>query len=667
VAIERMKKIAALVPAGELDGFAAWLHGRSVLHVTEVGPEPVVAAGLAPPEGPRPAHRAVERASENIAALEQVLAFCEEWGGLRRGFLEGLFSAKTVARVSDLEAAARALDARKLAGDVARLRERRDAALSRLAALAKEADRLRPFAGVDVPLASIGRLKRVRVVLLRLAASAREELERAELPGELAHECLSAELHWFAFPAADDRARKFVDSLGGAPEEIPRVESTVAERLAEIESERAKLLADIERLDEECRAFAIRGPAVELALGWWQAERRRAEGLAKFLRTRRVAAVTGYLPAAELERLGREVKDRFGGELLADDPAPGEKVPVRLRVGRFFRPVTLLVDMFGVPDYFSIDPTPFIAVTFLVFFGLCYSDAIYGLALAALSLALMRRFRRNAGLRRFFQLFLYGGLSTFVFGALLGSWAANLHEYLGPGNLLGRLRDAIPHFDPLEKPIIALVGVIFIGIANQYLGIALFMWRNWRRGDRAGAIFDGGLWFFYLSGLVILAAGIFAEVPKALMWTGVASLALGAVGLVLTQGRHEPTPLARFVTGLVSLYGILGSYGATGFISDSLSYSRLLALGLTTGIVGMSFNILAGIVSKAPAVGGALFALVVLFGHVFNFLMSIIGAFVHSARLILLEFFGRFYEAGGVKFEPFGFRSDRVEIVEGGA
>jgi V/A-type H+-transporting ATPase subunit I len=118
--------------------------------------------------------------------------------------------------------------------------------------------------------------------------------------------------------------------------------------------------------------------------------------------------------------------------------------------------------------------------------------------------------------------------------------------------------------------------------------------------------------------------------------------------------------------GVISLYGIMGSYGATSFIGDALSYSRLLALGLTTTIIGMAFNIMASILGAMPYIGILLFIGVAAFGHIFNFFMSIIGSFVHPTRLILLEFFGRFYEAGGIRYQPFGFRTERVEVIRNG-
>ena len=149
-----------------------------------------------------------------------------------------------------------------------------------------------------------------------------------------------------------------------------------------------------------------------------------------------------------------------------------------------------------------------------------------------------------------------------------------------------------------------------------------------------------------------------AVLRKTLLYTGLTVAAivfvLACVGLVLTQGRHETTLVAKAITGLVSLYGILGSYGCVTFIGDMLSYARLLALGLTTAIIGMSINIMANLVRGTPWVGGVLFVLVLVLGHAFNFAVCILGAFVHSARLIFLEFFSRFYSADGVAFDMAG-------------
>jgi V/A-type H+-transporting ATPase subunit I len=193
-------------------------------------------------------------------------------------------------------------------------------------------------------------------------------------------------------------------------------------------------------------------------------------------------------------------------------------------------------------------------------------------------------------------------------------------------------------------------------------GMVLRMYREARRGDWVAAVCDGGLWLLFLPGLIMLLAAGLAPVPGWVSRVGLILLGTGAAGLVLTQGRREKGLFAKALTGIVSLYGILGTYGTTSFIGDTLSYSRLLALGLTTTIVGMCFNIIAGLVKGVPVAGVLIVMLVLLVGHLFNILVSILGAFVHSGRLIFVEFFGRFYEVGGKRFRALG-TSDRVRIV----
>jgi V/A-type H+-transporting ATPase subunit I len=260
------------------------------------------------------------------------------------------------------------------------------------------------------------------------------------------------------------------------------------------------------------------------------------------------------------------------------------------------------------------------------------------------------------------MMFAYCGASTMIFGALSGSWAADLPDYLGEGNAWSRVADALAVVKPLDKAVALLMVCLGIGVANQLYGICLKGYGLIRRGKVAAAVFDAGLWLLALPGFLIVVSPLFLPTPGGLFRVGLAVFGAGAAGLVLTQGRHEKGFFARAVTGLVSLYGILGTYGCVSFIGDMLSYSRLLALGLTTSIVGMSFNIIAELVRGVPYAGVALFALVVVFGHLFNFAVSILGSFVHPARLIFLEFFNRFYEGGGVRFAPLSLDTDRVQV-----
>ena len=136
---------------------------------------------------------------------------------------------------------------------------------------------------------------------------------------------------------------------------------------------------------------------------------------------------------------------------------------------------------------------------------------------------------------------------------------------------------------------------------------------------------------------------------------------LAVVGLVLTQGRGQGNWFFRIVVGVISLYGIVGAYGASGFLGDVISYARLMALSLTSAALGSTFNMLAQLAGQMPVIGGIIAILMIICGHLMNYFLGILGAFVHSARLVMLEFFGRFYEAGGYAYRPYGFDSATVE------
>jgi V/A-type H+-transporting ATPase subunit I len=261
------------------------------------------------------------------------------------------------------------------------------------------------------------------------------------------------------------------------------------------------------------------------------------------------------------------------------------------------------------------------------------------------------------GVNNLSRILLYGGICSVIFGALTGSWFGDLYkpEYLGQGNILHVLQQKSLALDPIDKTIVALLIALGIGVLNQFFGIILKMYGALRTRDWMGAFSDGVCWIVTLTGVLLLSGKLFGDIPEKVFNTGLWLFSAGAIGLILTQGRDIKSPLGKIAGGVVSLYGIMGSYGITAFIGDTLSYCRLLALGLTTSIVAMTFNLMAGMLRDVPYVGMVLFVVVLLVGHLFNFLISALGAFVHSMRLIFVEFFGRFYEGGARPFQPLEF------------
>jgi V/A-type H+-transporting ATPase subunit I len=449
----------------------------------------------------------------------------------------------------------------------------------------------------------------------------------------------------------------------------PPTESTTLDAYVEaLEAERRHSEAEFDACSAELTELGKLRVKVELVLGHWEERRQTALALAKMAATGRAAVLVGYVRERQLAELQAAVSRQLPQvSMVMEDPCAEDDVPVSLTCSRLVRPASFLVEMFGLPSYFQFDPSAFLMFSFVLFFGICLGDAIYAIVLFAMSWALIKRYRDYPGIRSLFELLAYGAVASFVVGVLTATWAADLFtNYVGQGNLLGRIVGGLRATDPLEKPLVALGIALFLGIANQFWGIGMRMYKCWRTGDKAGALFDGGFWLILLPGVVLLIAAFFAPgLPGWVSGVGAALAITGAIGLVLTQGRKEETLVGKIVVGVVSLYGIVGSYGTVAFIGDTLSYSRLLALGLTTAIVGSAVNIIAGMLNVDIAVVGVLlFIIVAVVGHFFNLLISGLGAFIHSARLIFVEFFGRFYEPGAQRFAPLGATGGRIRVVD---
>jgi len=465
----------------------------------------------------------------------------------------------------------------------------------------------------------------------------------------------------FAFlPEAREAVTKALGALEFEEISLPDVPGRVRDQIRQLKGDLAEWQGRLAQVAAKVKEMAELRRSLTILKAFWLGTRNRRAALARGLRGNWTHVMCGYVRTQDLPALEQMLQRQFASSVLVvDDPAPGENVPVSLSMPKRSRPIQLLVQLFGLPSYQSFDPSPFLIVNFYVFFGICFSDVGYGALLIILSLYLAKKTRKYRNLYDFSRMFLYCGISTVIFGAALGSWFGDLYkaEYLGEGNLLLALQSRVALLDPMDKTVVALVLALGIGMLNQFYGIILKMYGALRHREWAAAFCDGFLWLLTLPGMVILISKLLVDTPPALFRVGLWLFGLGAVGLVLTQGRNVKNPISRLLVGVVSLYGIVGSYGCTAFIGDVLSYCRLLALGLTTSIVALSFNMMAGMVRAIPHVGFILFLIILVFGHVFNFLISVLGAFVHAMRLIFVEFFGRFYEGGARPFQPLGFDS----------
>ncbi len=353
-------------------------------------------------------------------------------------------------------------------------------------------------------------------------------------------------------------------------------------------------------------------------------------------------------------------------DVTVEDPTEEEygSVPVLLKNNALTRPFSALTTMYGTPMYgATVDPTPHLSLFYFMFFGICLGDAIYGGVLALFSVYMMFKNRVNQSMSNFFALLAWSGFSAVIAGVIFGGYAGDLFTNYIPVKALTDLRfsfgDGASFFD---KPLFVLFVSLLLGAIHLWYGFFIKFCISCKNNGIVGACFQELPWLILLSGFFGWA--VFAWIG------GLASLTLvdeGTIniffllmqvgaGLIILNNIRMGFQKS-VVSGIVGpLAGAWELYGISGYLSNLLSYARLLALGLSSGIMAEVFNELGfGLANTLGEINPVLsiFGLVLLvFLHVFNLILGGFGAFVHALRLQFVEFFGQFIEGGGKDFSP---------------
>ena len=465
------------------------------------------------------------------------------------------------------------------------------------------------------------------------------------------HEAGSDERNAYCLVLADKAASQAVSeamaAAGYARVELPWTEERPDEAISRLSRELAELNVELAELLKKASDFCGHRAAAFSLFDHFSNKKAQNETAAGFLASGTAFLLEGWIrkdKLASFEKAVAAAAPRVA--VITREPAEDEDVPVDLINKGVFFPFEAVTRIMGLPRQGSIDPTPLLAVFFFIYFGTCMGDAIYGVILTLASLFMMKKIKTAGMGTMLLQLMTAGGIATILFGILTGGYF---------GDLFSRWIKPL-WFDPMSEngPLIFLGYAFAMGAFQVLFWMGIKAWDNLRSGKWLSAIYDQGFWVVLLLGVGLLIGGgalgeVYSKVGKYM------SIA-GAVGLVLTQGRHQPNVILKLGSGIVSLYNI------TAFMSDIVSYSRLFGLGFTSIVIGIVINYMAKMLLAVPVVGYLLFLVVLVFGHMFNLLINVTSAFIHSARLQYVEFFGKFADFGGTKFEPFRVFNKYVDI-----
>ena len=326
------------------------------------------------------------------------------------------------------------------------------------------------------------------------------------------------------------------------------------------------------------------------------------------------------------------------------DPSEEEypQVPVQFHNNYLTEPLNTVTDMYSLPVYGSLDPNPLMAPFFILFYGMMMADMGYGILMFFGCMFAIKKMRPKGSTYRLLRLIQFCSITTFLFGAVTGSFFGDFLTrlvYLTTGNDF-----ALPAlFSPLNDALTVLVGSLALGLVQILTGMGINMYKQIRRGQVMAALCGEGAWFlgFILIGVAVLTGAVKPCVIAML------------VILVLTQGYGKKGILGKLMGIGGSLYNNI-----TGYFSDILSYSRLMALMLAGAVIAQVFNTLGAITGNV-----VIFILISIVGNALNFALNLLSCYVHDLRLQCLEFFGRFYEDGGKPFEPVTINTKYVDII----
>jgi V/A-type H+-transporting ATPase subunit I len=399
---------------------------------------------------------------------------------------------------------------------------------------------------------------------------------------------------------------------------------TFSEKVVFVRNRIAEAAAGIEYIDTELTRLATRWVPIYTSVRNWIDDRLSLlKTTTATFETRMCFFINGWMPTSDLARLRKKIAETYGSKVVVDEKEMREedldRVPIILKNPAYFRPFEIFTSILPLPAYTSYDPTPFIGIFFPIFFGMILGDAGYGLILGILSFFLMRKFRKPGMVRDGSKILMVASLYSLFFGVLFGEFFGDLPERLF-------------HLKPLcverrEAVIPMIYFALSVGVAHILLGLILGAVTGFKHGEKKEATYKV-LSVVIILGMIAVLATFFGVLPALLTRPIVIAI------LFLT-------PILFFTGGLLAPLELLKSIG------NIISYVRIMAIGLTSVLLAFVANRLGG--ETGDIVTGLLVAGLI---HLLNIVLGVFSPTIHSLRLHYVEFFSKFIEPGGRRFEP---------------
>ena len=355
--------------------------------------------------------------------------------------------------------------------------------------------------------------------------------------------------------------------------------------------------------------------------------------------------IEGWVRTDELDKLEEAVKNVTEiYEIELNDPTDDDVVPTYTKNEHFVSQFETITDMFSKPHSKEVDPNPVMSWWYWLLFGMMMGDVGYGILILVGGFVIKKllRPRPGSGMEKLINVITYSGIPTIFWGVLFGSYFG-----LTPSQITGGLFTWF-WFNPMDDPIQMLLVSIVVGALHLITGLIVKITICIKEKNYPELFAKNLSW-------ILIMAGIGAFFIQSTV--GIVLVVIGVAMILLFGGAHKKGIIGKFA------FGLLGLYDVTSYLGDLLSYSRIMALVMSSAAVATVMNTLASMVGG----GGISFifsALIFAVGHVFNLVLGLLSAYVHDSRLQYIEFFGKFYEGGGGDFKPLSIETKHINEIK---
>lgn len=571
------------------------------------------------------------------------------------GMLESLKEGQKTYTVAELKKEAREFPFREKFSSLKSLDDRKNKVLQEIENMKTRVSELEPWSDVELRIDELKKFKDVKIIPGNIPDKFLEEFKKdvknVEFADVILYDIKDKMSYAMVIYLDEEKTEEEITELirlhtfsqtdiktkGNVREEI----SLLKEKIGEKENE-------LNELEKGIKAFASDLEGFRVLHDYLKQKRIRLIAENNFVSTEKVNIIEGYVPTESISELEELLKDVTGGDFYwtyEEASVDDKDVPIKLKNNKVVKNFEMLTEMYSMPQYGEIDPTPLFAPFYFIFSGIMIGDAGYGLLVFILTRFALKFLKLNESTKKMVSFISYISVSSIIWGLIFGSFFGDVVE--------------LPALINPSEDYYLMIGMsLLLGGIHLFFALGIKAYMNIRDKKFLDAVYDVGFWYMAVIGAIVFIIAMSLKLNSTITNIGKWSLILGLIGIVLTGGRTEDSVGAKLGWGLYSAYGI------TSYIGDFVSYLRLMALALAGAFIAIAVNMIVRMLFSGGIIGIIAGSIIFVIFQLFNAFLSYLSAYVHTARLTYVEMFNKFYEGGGRPFKEMIAKSDYFNIRE---